>query len=308
MARRGLGAGLRLPRLLVGLISAITLVTGIVGVVWSAPTAHSSANTKVQSSSVSTATGPIRLTYPTSGPADPTQNFGNLYLPAPARATIPLVVLVHGGGWRYRDGGLGGLTAMARDLSRHGIAVFNTEYRRIGSGGGWPTTLTDVRDAAEFAAGLPARYPSINGPIVLVGHSAGGQLALWAATHEPHPPQAVVSIAGPLDMRYAEAQGDPNVRAFLGIPSQVPARYAVADPSSQAPPAIPLLLLQGTRDRVVPLKVVQRYLEDMAGRTLPAMRLDELPGATHTSLVTRGGIGYADTLAAIEQFVPSVGS
>lgn len=295
-------------RLLVGPILAIMLVAGIVGVDCSAPAAHSPASAKVRRSSVSTATGPVRLTYPTTGRADPSQNFGDLYLPVRSGRPIPLVVLVHGGAWRYSDGGLSGLASMARDLCRHGIAVFNTEYRRIGSGGGWPTTLTDVRDAAEFAAGLPARYPSITGPVVLVGHSAGGQLALWAATHETHRPQAVVSIAGPLDMRYALALGDPNVRAFLGgLPNQVPARYAIADPSSQAPPGIPLLLVQGTRDRVVPLQVVQRYLADMAGRTLPSMRLDELPGATHTSLVTRGGVGYAATLSAIEQFLPDVG-
>lgn len=247
---------------------------------------------------------PLRLVYPTpEGVNDPAQNFGDLYLPSARGTGVPLVVLYHGGSWRSSAGDLRGLAPMARALADRGVAVFNAEYRRVGSGGGWPTTLTDAQAAADFAAGLSRRFHTLSDEVtVLAGHSAGGQLALWAAKHMRTQPQAVVSIAGPSDLSYAASHGDRNVRMFLGgLPHQVPERYSSADPSANPSAPTSTLLLHGTHDRVVPIDVARHYLEDV--QIAPHPTLIEIPGATHTSLVTPGRRGYAEVLAEVEKLI-----
>lgn len=256
---------------------------------------------------VATAAGPIRLAYPTTGPGDPAQNFGDLYLPPQLsrRSGVPLVVLIHGGGWQKLHGGSRGLAPMAKVLVRKGVAVFNIEYRRIGSGGGWPITLYDARDALAYATRLPSLYPQLARSITVVGHSAGGQLAVWSAHHLTGPlPARVISIAGPLDLAYAATHGDHNVLALLGGgPHRHPDRYAMADPGKITRPKLPILLLQGAGDRVVPDAVAHHYLTDIAAGASWVPTLVEIPGATHSSLVTPGGAGF-DTV--IDQIVTAV--
>src|SRR4051794_23939254 len=103
---------------------------------------------------------------------------GNLHLPAGDGGPWPVVVLVHGGFWRWGwDRTL--MTPLARDLASRGFAAWNIEYRRVGQeGGGWPGTLDDVAAAADAVPGLDAVDPT---RAVTIGHSAGGQLALWLA-------------------------------------------------------------------------------------------------------------------------------
>ena len=57
-----------------------------------------------------------------------------------------------------------------------GTPRWNIEYRRVGSGGGYPATLEDV--ARRWT--VPRICPQ-----VVVGHSAGGHLAAWAAERTP---------------------------------------------------------------------------------------------------------------------------
>ena len=104
---------------------------------------------------------------------DPAQH-GELWLPAgPVPGTI---VVIHGGFWRARyDLSLG--RPLASDLARRGYAVWNLEYRRPGGGGGWPATFEDVAAGIDLVADLPVDTSSV----VAIGHSAGGQLAAWAA-------------------------------------------------------------------------------------------------------------------------------
>ena len=88
-------------------------------------------------------------------------------------------MLIHGGFWRQRYGREleGGI---ARDLAARGWAVWNIEYRRLGGEGGWPTTFEDVEAAIRALPVDAAR-------VVAIGHSAGGQLALWAASRSGQP-------------------------------------------------------------------------------------------------------------------------
>ena len=249
--------------------------------------------------------GALRVAYPVAN-ADPGQNYGDLYLPRRGlTGPAPLVVLYRGGGWD-RSVSLAGLGSMARDLAARGYAVYNVEYRRVGSGGGWPTTLTDVSAAATFATSLGNIFPQVGRSVILVGHSSGGQLAVWAAQHAAVRPAASVAIAAPLALTTAAHSGDANVDALLGgSPAQFPQRYAMADPAAQACPAVPIVAIHGTADRVVPITNARDF---RARPRCPSARVSlvEVPGATHLSLIRPGAVGYGQTLATISATVAGV--
>ena len=171
-----------------------------------------------------------------------------------AEAADRVAVLIHGGFWRSRYGREleGGI---ARDLVARGWAVWNIEYRRLGDGGGWPTTFSDVRTAIEA-------LPVTAGRVVAIGHSAGGQLAVWAAS-EGLVGEAV-SQAGALDLDELSRLGTSNavVNVLLGgTPDEVPHRYAEASPRRRLPIGAPLLLVHGVRDDDVPVHVSRAFAD-----------------------------------------------
>jgi dipeptidyl aminopeptidase/acylaminoacyl peptidase len=163
-----------------------------------------------------------------------------------------VAVLIHGGFWRRRYG-LELEGGIARDLVGRGWAVWNIEYRRLGDGGGWPTTFDDVR-AAIGALPLGASR------VVAVGHSAGGQLAVWAAAEGLV--SAAVSQAGALDLDELSRLGTSDAvvnRLLGGTPDEVPHRYAEASPRRRLPVGVPLLLVHGERDDDVPVHVSREF-------------------------------------------------
>jgi acetyl esterase/lipase len=198
----------------------------------------------------------------------------DLHLPAgePPDEGWPIATVIHGGFWRerYRRD----LTdPLAADLSRRGVAAWNIEYRRVPEGGRdtWPATLTDVAAAIERLVALDA--PVDVGRLAVVGHSAGGQLALWAAGRRLLPlgapgarprlvPAAAVGLAPVADLRGAERDGlgDGAPAALLGGGSaQVPERWETADPTGLVGHGVPVLLAHGTHDESVPLRQSEAY-------------------------------------------------
>jgi acetyl esterase/lipase len=195
------------------------------------------------------------------------------------KAARLLVINIHGGFWRSKFDLLhaGNLCdALACD----GYHTANVEYRRVGQeGGGWPGTLEDVLAAAQFAlarVGLPA---------VVMGHSAGGHLALWLSGALP--PLAGVVAVGPvahLRVAWERNLGDGAVRDFLGgDPEQFPGRYAAADPAGRGS-SVPRVLIHGDADDIVPIEVSRAYVESRAGDTNPP-RLVELAGVDHFDVI-----------------------
>ena len=218
-----------------------------------------------------------RINYATRGPGDPAQNWGDFYLPAGSQPpdSIPLVVLIHGGSWKSRLDAKT-MTPFAKDLAKKGMAVFNIEYRRVGSGGGWPTTFQDVADALDYVVELNKQFPQITtDDELVVGHSAGAQLAAWAGTRNGlrgdevgskplFRPKRVIALAGPLDMVYAANTGDRHIVAVLGgTPQQVPDRYRSVDPIENIDPTMPIVAVHGDSDRTVPMVLSQRYINEV---------------------------------------------
>ena len=187
----------------------------------------------------------VRAAYGT----EPLQ-FGDLRLPA-GPGPHPLVVVVHGGYWQaiYNLIHAGHLCV---DLARHGIATWNVEYRRLGDvGGGWPATGDDVLRALAHVRVLARACPLDLDRIVVIGHSAGGQLAVWSSLHTDVPLRGVVSIAGVLDMRtLAELGHDHGTieRLLGGPPHERPDSWREASPREHLPWPVPTVIVCGTAD------------------------------------------------------------
>jgi acetyl esterase/lipase len=200
---------------------------------------------------------------------DPSQ-VGELFVPNGA-GPHPVAVVVHGGYWRSQyDRSL--MEGLCLDLSAHGVAAWNLEYRRVGSGGGWPATLLDVAAGVDALADLDE--PLDLARIVAVGHSAGGQLAFWAAARPTLPtgtpgaaPRihigAAVSQAGVLDLTLAAGltPSSTPTRALLGDPAENFERYVLASPRERLPLGIPQLVLHGERDTTVSIRIATSYAE-----------------------------------------------
>jgi acetyl esterase/lipase len=194
--------------------------------------------------------------------------FGDLRLP-PGPGAHPVAVVIHGGCWLERYADLQNTAALADALRRDGFATWNIEYRRLDqAGGGWPGTFLDVARAVDALRALAARYPLDLQRVVLVGHSAGGQLALWAAARHklllgstlflrnPLPVAGVVALGAPADLarfrlKEYDVCGDAVVTKLMGgSPGRVPARYAQASPIELLPLGVPQILVNGSADFV----------------------------------------------------------
>ncbi|WP_111602922.1 S9 family peptidase [Streptomyces sp. Amel2xB2] len=201
----------------------------------------------------------------------------------------PRVTVLHGGYWREAYDRTH-LSPFAAALAQRGMTVELVEYRRVGGGGGWPETAQDVAAALDLLG--PAD--------VLLGHSAGGQLALWAAAGtggagaapgRERAADRIVAVAPVADLEraYRLRLSDGAAGEFLGAGGEsgeqtealVHARLPEADPM-RLPPKVPVELLHGTADEVVPLEMSRRYAGDWGAR------LNLLTGTGHYAAFTPG--------------------
>ena len=214
--------------------------------------------------------------------SDPKQ-FGDLRLPK-GNGPHPVVMNIHGGFWRnkYDLVHAGHLCAA---LTAKGIASWNLEYRRVGDdGGGWPGTFSDIVAGYRFIPQLPARFHIDPGRLVVMGHSAGGHLALCLAGHKPV--TNVVSLAGVVDLQKAWDLHLSNnaVAEFLGgPPDQVPEHYHEADPTRLNIKG-DQWLFHGLDDDVVPPALSREYYERKKQQK-ENVHLAEIPKAGHFELI-----------------------
>lgn len=227
----------------------------------------------------------------------------DLHLPTIARP--PVVCLLHGGFWRAPYG-RDQMAAIASDLASRGLAVWNLEYRRLGiPGAGWPATMNDVSAGIDHLAAVSAGGADLDlDRVTVVGHSAGGHLALWVGgRHRSRSAQspcirasAVVGLAPIADLARAyegRAGGEAVAELLGGTPSQFPDRCRAASPIEMLPLGVRQLILHGTADDIVPIEISRRYARaaEAAG---DAVELVELPGAGHMEFLDPGSDAYAN--------------
>lgn len=248
------------------------------------------------------AVGPQWISYGSEGP-----QFGVLYLPSGFEPTVPVVVVIHGGGWEAGYT-LDDMSVFAEDLVGHGVAVWNIEYRAVGNGGGWPETFIDVAAAVDSLAG-PVQEHADNrldlDRVHVLGYSAGGHLAVWSAgraliaagspgANPVVTVRAAVGIAPVLDLAALtqDAEEADNVLNLMGGSiSDYPDRYAVGSPISQLPLGVPVTCVHGDTDQTVPVAQSISYVAAAVAAGDRAT-LHVLPGLDHNSVMDIDGDGW----------------
>lgn len=221
----------------------------------------------------------------------------DVHLPADPLPGRRLVVLLHGGFWR-QSYDRRHTRAVAAALAGEGFVVATPEYRRVGGAGGWPATGEDVDAALAAVPGLLDGLGVATTGTTVVGHSAGGHLALWLA-NQGHPITRVVAVAPVGDLRAAarDRLGDGAAQALLGgEPDEVPERYDAADPRVrfQARPACEVLVVHGAEDDIVPVANSRGLAE-----AHPWVDLRVVEHADHFDVMNPTAPAWAAVLAAI---------
>jgi acetyl esterase/lipase len=224
---------------------------------------------------------------------------GDLHLPD-GDGPHPVVVILHGGFWRHiYDRAY--ITPLAADLASRGYAAWNLEFRRMaasvaersdsGGSGGFPMTLDDAAAGIDFVDALAAEHDLDVDRVAILGHSAGGHLALWAAgrANPVVVPAVVIAQAAVADLRHAHelGLGAGAVELFMGgPPEELPDAYAIASPAERLPTGIRQVLVHGRADENVPIEVARRYAVGAlgAGDDVELLEFD----TEHMSLVDPG--------------------
>jgi acetyl esterase/lipase len=241
--------------------------------------------------------------------------FADLRIPQ-SKGPHPIAVLIHGGCWTAEIADNRYFNAMADALTKKGIATYNIEYRRIGDkGGGWPGTFLDVAHATDHLRDIASEYNLDLSRVIVVGHSAGGHLALWTAarhklpkTSELYTPDplkilAAVNLAGPGDLSTftptdKHACGDAVEKLLGGKPGEVPQRYLEASPTKQLPLGVRQLCIAGADDNLVPPVHIRTHA-DAAKKAGDVVEFIEVKDAGHFDLISPRSAAWADVEQAV---------
>ncbi|MBA3594034.1 MAG: alpha/beta hydrolase [Polaromonas sp.] len=231
----------------------------------------------------------------------------DVFLPAGA-GPHPVAIMIHGGCWSdFPGAGREQVRALAADWARRGVAVWSVGYRRANeTGGGYPNLYLDVATAVDRLRSEAPRLGIDPTRSVLAGHSAGGHLALWAASrtrlpaasplrragHQPLSVRGVVSIAGVGDL----AAFAPHLPGSCGrgilqrLMGSGPDPYADVSPARLGLPESvgSVVMLSATEDGIVPLRAARDYRSALPAEAAARVRLRDVTGAGHFDLVTPG--------------------
>jgi acetyl esterase/lipase len=243
--------------------------------------------------------------------------FGDLWLPADAAgAKRATVVFIHGGCWESAYS-LDHASYLSSALANAGYVVWMPEYRRLGdAGAGWPGTFEDVAMAVDYVRELARTEPSVDTTrVILAGHSAGGQLALWAAARRagkagattPLPVVGVVALAAITDLAAcASASGSCNesVAPLLGGgPDAVPDRYRLASPIERLPIGVPMHLVHGEADPIVAIGQSESFVARARALGDDAT-VTKITNAGHFDVIAPRTPAWAAVVAAFEGIRP----
>ncbi|MES2898834.1 MAG: alpha/beta hydrolase [Pseudomonadota bacterium] len=242
--------------------------------------------------------------------------FAELFRPE-GKGPFPVVVLVHGGCWTVKFGGITQMHNVAGALAARGIAVWNVEYRRVDEeGGGYPGTYLDINAALERLRAEAPNYQLDTSRIVAMGHSAGGQLVQWIAGRsripassplfQPRPLKVanIISLGGLADLRreaglIKTSCGRDTVQ-LAGSPSpERPDVFADTNAADLVPNGSKTVLITGALDTISPPRAAYAY----AARVQSAgdgARVVILPNASHYDEVAASSPAWPLVLAEIE--------
>lgn len=210
--------------------------------------------------------------------------------PARPGTPRPLIIMIHGGFWRPTiDRTHTG--PLAEALAAAGWSVACIEYRRVP--GSPQHTLEDVQRALTEIPGLLSGHDE---RVIVMGHSAGGHLALWAASRRPTPQLiGALALAPAADLQLAHELrlGDGAVAAFVGGDAR---SHTDLDPRRMPSPAIPTTIVHGEADSIVPSALADSY-----AAAHPAVRLVKLPGAGHFELIDPQSSHWRAVLAELDR-------
>lgn len=255
------------------------------------------------------------------GEADVQQ--AELFLPTgkeeTAGALRPVIVTIHGGCWRADLPGREQMRAAAATFLEKGWAVWNIGYRRIGEeGGGYPATYEDVAKAIDLLREQAEANRLDLDHVVFFGHSAGGQLALWAAgrhrikdgplkADNPLKPAGVVATGGFGDLKAFAPEinlqcGDDTVAKLTGAETpDRPDPFADTSPAALLPAGVPVILLHGVYDAVAyPYVALTHAIA--ARKAGDRAEVQIAPQAGHFEVIVPGTAAFAQAVAAIERF------
>jgi acetyl esterase/lipase len=220
----------------------------------------------------------------------------DLHLPNGAPAALPVVLFLHGGGWRL---GTRRTFVPHRSVEETfgrivaaGFAVASADYRLSGEAR-FPAQLDDVLAAIAWLREHGAEHGLEGDRIVLWGESSGAHLAALAA-FAASGIAGVVDWYGPADLTALGAQlqpddpdafdRDPSTReaGLIGGPvAELPDEARAASPALQVTPdAPPFLILHGDADVLVPFAQSAALAEALRAQGV-AVELVPVPGASH---------------------------
>jgi acetyl esterase/lipase len=219
--------------------------------------------------------------------------------------------MVHGGCWQSEIADRRIMNWIAHDLRKRGIAVWNIDYRGVDrEGGGYPGTFLDASAAADALREHAPRYNLDISPLVAVGHSAGGHLALWLAGRKrlpagsplrsgtPLPIHHVVSLGGLPDLEQARAEkqgcGPEVIDRLTG------GRFADTSVPRLAPLGIPQTLINGDSDRIIPTNFAYDYAAGMMAAGDP-VGVAVLPRQGHVELIAPETPAWATAVQEIQK-------
>jgi len=235
------------------------------------------------------------------------------FYPAQGSKASPLIVVIHGGSWNSGDNT--DFIPMDRYLAGRGFAVADVIYR-LAPRSRFPAASEDVRAAIAYMRSRAGEFNLDPARVVLLGRSAGAQIALHVAySANDTGISGVISFYGPTDLfRSWEHPGNPMVidtRAKLtdylgGSPSALRADYEAASPVRLAKSASPpVLLLHGGRDEIVAPDHSDALARRLTELGVPHLYIS-LPWATHGFDYLLNGPGGQISIYAIESFLGSV--
>ena len=216
--------------------------------------------------------------------------FADLYMPDEPSdyqkdEGIPCIMLIHGGFWKKKYG-LELMAPIAQELADNGIAAWNVEYKRWEDGdeGVWQDTLSDIMRAWGQLALLPG-IDIVRS--MIMGHSAGGHLALLMSAVAERKPWLVIAQSPISDLVAADHaklsdEGD-AVRRWIGCPPEENEAIWRSINPIDLPAQTSVLVIHGKSDVDVPWTQSESYVRAMNAKGVSVQKL-WLPG-DHYSII-----------------------